>query len=59
MEARTYTLRASRTDGIQSQLLAQAITLAPGKAYTLVLRGSDYPNAVAPERIAFDVVTDE
>lgn len=59
VDARTYTLLASRTNGNQDQLFSQTVALTPGKAYTLVLRGSNYLDAVAPEKMAFDLIEDE
>ena len=59
VDARAYTLLASRTDGDHNKLFSQQVTLASGKAYTLVLRGSQYPDAAAPEKIAFDLIEDE
>ncbi|SHJ14893.1 hypothetical protein SAMN02745146_2442 [Hymenobacter daecheongensis DSM 21074] len=59
VEARAYTLQATRTNGNQAQLFTQTVALQPGKAYTLVLRGSSDPDAVAPEKVAFDVVLDQ
>jgi hypothetical protein len=59
VDARTYTLQTTRTNGTQAQLFTQSTALAPGKAYTLVLRGSTYPDAAGSEKLAFDVVVDE
>ncbi|WBO84770.1 DUF4397 domain-containing protein [Hymenobacter yonginensis] len=59
VDARAYTLYASRTNGNYDPLFNQAVTLVPGKAYTLVLRGSNYPDVVAPEKLAFDLIEDE
>lgn len=58
LDARIYTLLATRTNGTQAPLFTQAVALTAGKAYTLVLRGSEYPYAVAPEKLALDVVAD-
>lgn len=58
VDARTYNLLATRTNGTQAPLFTQAVTLTAGKVYTIVLRGTDYPYAVAPERLALDVVID-
>jgi hypothetical protein len=58
LDARTYNLLATRTNGTQAPLFTQAVTLTAGKVYTLVLRGTDYPFAVAPEKLALDVVAD-
>ncbi|RSK32464.1 DUF4397 domain-containing protein [Hymenobacter metallilatus] len=59
VDARTYSLQVARTDGAQTTLFTQSVTLAAGKAYTLVLRGTTYSNAVAPEKLAFDLIADE
>ena len=58
LDARTYNLLATRTNGTQAPLFTQPVTLTAGKVYTLVLRGSNDPYAVAPERLALDVVAD-
>ena len=59
LDARTYNLLATRTNGTQTPLFTQPVALTAGKVYTLVLRGTDYPYAVAPEKLALDVVVDK
>ena len=59
LDARTYNLLATRTNGTQAPLFTQPVALTVGKVYTLVLRGSAYPFAVAPEKLALDVVVDQ
>lgn len=58
VDARTYTLLATRINGTQAPLFTQAVPLTAGKVYTLVLRGSDYIDAVGAEKLALDVVAD-
>lgn len=56
--ARTYNLLTARQNVTVKQQFTQSITLEPGKAYTLVLRGSfapDYPQ----EQAGFTLVKDE
>ena len=55
---KAYNLLATRTNGTQAPLFTQPVALTVGKVYTLVLRGSAYPFAVAPEKLALDVVVD-
>ena len=59
LDASAYPLQVTRTNGIQNQLFIQSVALTAGKVYTLVLRGSADPYAVAPEKLAFDVVVDQ
>ena len=59
IDARTYVLLATRTNGTQAPLFTQSVALAAGKVYTLVLRGSQSINAVAPEKLALDMVVDQ
>ena len=48
----------TRANGTQAPLFTQPVTLTASKVYTLVLRGTDYPYAVAPEKLALDVIAD-
>ena len=59
VDARSYSLYATRTNGNFAPLFNQGVVLAAGKAYTLVMRGSTAPDAVSPEKLAFDVIVDE
>ncbi|OUJ73131.1 hypothetical protein BXP70_14955 [Hymenobacter crusticola] len=56
--ARTYNLVTVRTNAAVQQQITQRVTLAPGKTYTLVLRGAFHPDHPR-EQAALLLVEDE
>ncbi|UYZ57627.1 DUF4397 domain-containing protein [Hymenobacter latericus] len=59
VDARTYRLNVMRATSPQTPLFVQGAALEPGKAYSLVLRGSTEASAVPTEQLAFDVIEDQ